>query len=308
MKKTILQLISVFMLFIVVSCGWFSKDKEDDKTTNSIETENKDVSEEKRIIQLKAVKIDSTISCTEAKRKWLENECDSFDECSYYAIVAKKCDLANHNAKNPNDQKTMIAKVEVTEDGEQKILFGLIDLEDGVEVATYSKVALALVTGNAFTDDPVTGSIVDAIGTYSIDAYLESAIENDELIIFYPTGIPTKKMVQDVFDELKDNKEIKKITYELKQIGKDGIEHLEDNPEAILNPSTSLSIELAENGIKTVEKVVDKAGKTIKEHPEIVALPILPLPADDIKKVLHKPTDAPKVIGKRIEKIIGIKF
>ncbi len=304
MKKNILLSVSLLLMSLVISCGWFSKDKKEETTISDQNANNRTI-EEKKVVELKAIKIDSTISCPDAKRKWLENECDSFDECSYYAIVAKKCDLANHNAKNPNDQKTMVAKVEVSDKGEQKILFGLIDLEDGVEIATYSKVALALVTGNAFTDDPVTGSIVDAVGTYSIDAYLEAAIENDELIIFYPTGVPTKKMVQDVFDELKNNKEIKKITYELKKVGKDGAKLLEENPEAILNPATSLSIELAENGIKTMEKVVDKTGKTIEEHPEVLVLPVSPLPADDIKAILHKPADASKVVEKRIKKFFG---
>lgn len=260
----------------------------------------------RKVRNLKVVKVESDVSCEVAKQKWIAGDCESLEECDYYAMVAKKCDLRNHNRRNPDDQKLLITQVAQTKEGERKILFGLLDYEQGTEIAALSKQVLTILTGEAFKEDPVRGVITDAVGNYSIDAYLEAAIEDDELLIFYPTGIPSKKLAKDLFKELSNSGEVTKLTYAMRKIGKEGLELLKDNPEVVLNAVTSFSVEIAEDQIKIIEKEIDQVGNTIREKPELILLPSAVIGTNNVSKAIKKAGNAGKKVKNRIRKITGL--
>jgi hypothetical protein len=228
-------------------------------------------------LKLYAFKLDTTMSCQEARQRYIDDSCSNIDECNALLLYAKRCDLRSHNAKNPTDKKFLITKVEVTPEGEERILFGLMDIGTGVDIANLAKAAVTVLTGNAFLKDRYTAAVVDFTGKYAIDSYLEAAIRNDEFLIFAPAYIPAIKLAEDALNEISTNKHIKKMTLEVREFSKGMINELANNPRKLIAPIEVHTMEIIGKELKIVDSFVDATGKMITEA---VKIPLDVLPKD----------------------------
>lgn len=157
------------------------------------------------------------------------------------------------------------------EDGNPRVLFNLIDLKSLTTGAAYAKAIVDLApmiltsSTGPVGDFLMESGIANAVGNYSIDAYYESAIKNDPLIILYPTIIPAKKFSEDVIKELKKNNVYNELskTWEQPQntiinpiakIGTSSIKEIAKGTENIKNESKKA----VDNIIRETKKVIPR--------------------------------------------------
>ncbi len=170
--------------------------------------------------------IDSALTCDSIKK--LENKYGSLkqipdENLKIIAVLAQlRCSVQMLNEIADATQDTLQhyqAQVVFTEEnGNPRVLFNLIDLKTLTTAKEYSKaivdfapIILAGSTGPIGEVLLETG-IATAVGKYSVEAYYESAIKNDPLIILYPGIIPGKKFTADAVKELKLNKVYNEVT------------------------------------------------------------------------------------------------
>jgi len=220
--------------------------------------------------------LDQSLSCDSINK--LTQKFGSLDKIDdpdlrLLAIMAQiQCSVTmlNNLAHAVGDSSHYQAQVVFTEEnGNPRVLFNLIDLKSlttGKEYAkfivNFAPVLLAGSTGPVGDFLMETG-IATAVGKYSIDAYYESAIKNDPLIILYPSIIPAKKFSQDVMKELKKNNVYNEVSKVWEQPQK-----------TIINPVAKIAISSMKEVVKGTENVTRETKKAteniIRETKKIV--------------------------------------
>jgi len=294
-KDTVVSL-SKELSDVVKSFG-MGKDQHDLDVLSGLQTVDKDKKKNKVYL----TRMSTNMSCDSAKIKFINSSYTTYEEGDILMAKIKECNAKIHNE---NNEDKVIPYVTVEEDeGEKKILFGTIRLKDGQEIAGYSKAILSIVTGNAFLDDPITGTIVDVTGSYAVDAYLQAAIDNNWMLIYAPTYIPGAQELEDVYKEVFDHKDVKKIVYTVKEFGQEVIDEFKDDPEKLLLAPIEIQKITLEKGEKIVEELIDGTGKTVKKLENSIK--------KDVDDIIHKPAEAinkPVREVKRTIKKIGNKI
>lgn len=239
------------------------------------------------------ISVDDT-TCKDARSKYINNEWQTIEESIQLEFFLKKCNLKTHNQKNPTDQRKGIAHVSV-ENGEQKILFGIISLKDGQTAAAYAKLFLSVITGDAFLNDPVTSVLSETVGKYSIDSWLEAAKEDDPLLFLFPMALPGKQFVSDVFDEINKQVDLTSITTSYYDLSG------ESDPENVLFPFAETQIKVIEGGLQFANKILSDAGDVIRNNEDIL-FPFSPVSINQIDTVIKDPSKIPEVVAEAAAK------
>lgn len=191
-------------------------------------------------------------------------------ETKFLAILVQiKCSVSALNelstvAGDTSHYQALIL-IESDQNGNPRVLFNLIDLKTLSTARDYAKtiVDFAPILLAAYTGDVgnflAESGIATALGKYSVDAYYESAIENDPLIIFYPTIIPFKKFSGEVIKEIKSNH----IYNEVKNVWESPVGTIA-NPMLKIVTSPETVIKEAGTVMKGTEKAIKKILKKLK--------------------------------------------
>ncbi|RLJ75130.1 hypothetical protein [Pedobacter alluvionis] len=154
----------------------------------------------------------------------------------------------------------------VEESGKPRALFNLIDTKTLTTATAYAKAlaefAPALVasgTGPAGEILNKTG-ITTALSKYSIEAYYQSALQNDPLIILYPGAIPGKKLSEDVIKNFSDGhyyNEVKKMW---------------DKPlTALVNPINKIMVDPIISTTNNLGNELERGGEKLKKEAKKLA-------------------------------------
>lgn len=174
-----------------------------------------------------------------------------------------ECNARRFNDANPNDRVVAAATFD-QDDPNRRILFGLLKFNDAASARDAAKLVLAMAGKSIAGGDPLTTKIVDAVGTYSIDAYFDAASRNDPLLIVFPTAVPGAKLTTDAVRNLR----------------RGWLGDLANSPQGgvifgIVNPAM-----VDENGRLDPNRVI---SPIIRIPPVLPPIPLPPIPLPDIR-------------------------
>lgn len=143
--------------------------------------------------------IDSGTTC-EAAKTFVVDATGATDQVSLDIALMRhrQCLAEAYNAENPDNPQVVLASFDPQN---EKVLFRTISVKNAEDLYVGCRIATSVVT--AFSDDPVTGTLGGALGSYGCDAYFEAAIASDPLLILMPTHVPGLKLTRDVWAEVR---------------------------------------------------------------------------------------------------------
>lgn len=152
-------------------------------------------------------------------------------------------------------------------DGNPRVLFNLIDIKSLITAKEYAKViadfAPILLAGSTgpIGEVLIETGVATAFGKYSIDAYFESAVKNDPLLIFYPAVIPGRKFSKDVLSELSKNK----IFNEVSKTWESPVGTIINPVAKIATKTVKVVVKSTDNVARETKKAGEKVGKLAKK-------------------------------------------
>lgn len=235
-----------------------------------------------------------TLTCAQAKEMFVGDQWETFEESQMLELVIKNCNALTHNVKNPENPRKIIVYVDA-QNGEQRIFFNVISLKDATNIATYTKAFLAIITGDAFLDDPITNIISTSVGNYTIDAWLEGAVNNDPMLILYPMALPAEKFIDDVFKEINKSVDITKISTEIYNLTKSTVDNFIENPENLIIPFAKDQLEIVGNSLNYTVNLLNDVGEFVENTIQKV-MPFTPISFKQIDDIIKYPENIPQSV------------
>ncbi|MEO1485830.1 MAG: hypothetical protein AAFU57_08785, partial [Bacteroidota bacterium] len=199
--------------------------------------------------KMKAMPIETDITCEQAT-KMITNPGElSINEFNIVLAVIAKCRAELERQENPNSNAVSVGYYDEKKD---RILFKLIDYKTGEDIKNASRTLVDLYITHVAEVEPISATILYLGADYSIEAFFESAVNDDPMIILAPLTIPGTKLGKDAMGEL--GRFGKKAEKFFNSAGKKAEKHFKENPEDLVAPGASLTKNAAKETKKFIEK------------------------------------------------------
>ncbi|WP_299432969.1 hypothetical protein [uncultured Aquimarina sp.] len=183
---------------------------------------------------IKVMPIEVNLTCEEALNI-IQDEKTGLDDYNYALSILSKCKLEKYKESHPDEK---IMSVGYFDKNKEKILFETLKYNTAEEIRDASKIIVNLYIENFGEVDPVTSGILYLGSDYTIDAFFESAVVDDPMIILAPLTIPGTKLGKDTLAEL--GRFGKKAEKAMNKTRKKVERHCDKYPEDCIVPGTGV--------------------------------------------------------------------